>query len=125
MTLPSGNLKNMFDSKDNLIAGSYYQNNYTQEENQKFTAQFDAITRAMVECLDQGLSADSEQMQSQVKKHYEFCLQFWKPNRESYKSLALSYILPSPYRDSYEGYREGLGQYIYEAVVSFADRELN
>lgn len=125
MTLPSGNLKNMFDSKDNLIAGSYYQNNYTQEENQKFTAQFDAITRAMVECLDQGLSADSEQMQLQVKKHYEFCLQFWKPNRESYKSLALSYILPSPYRDSYEGYREGLGQYIYEAVASFADRELS
>lgn len=125
MTLPSGNLKNMFDSKDNLIAGSYYQNNYTQEENQKFTAQFDAITRAMVECLDQGLSADSEQMQSQVMKHYDFCLQFWKPNRESYKALALSYILPSPYRDSYEGYREGLGQYIYEAVVTFADRELS
>lgn len=125
MTLPSGNLENMFDSKDNLIAGSYYQNNYSQEENQEFAAQFDAITRAMVECLDQGLSADSEQMQQQVRKHYEFCLQFWKPNRESYKSLALSYILPSPYRDAYENYREGLGQYIYEAVVSFADREIS
>jgi hypothetical protein len=38
----------VFDSKDNLIAGSYYQNNYSQEENQKFASQFDAITQQMV-----------------------------------------------------------------------------
>ena len=115
----------MFDSKDNLIAGSYYQNNHTNEENQQFAKQFDAITQEMVSCLNSGLSPEDPKMQQQVKAHYEFCLLFWKPNRESYKSLALSYILPGPYRDSYEGYREGLGQYIYEAVVSFADRELS
>jgi hypothetical protein len=115
----------VFDSKDNLIAGSYYQNNYTNEENQQFAQQFDAITQEMVSCLNSGLLPEDPKMQQQVKAHYEFCLKFWKPNRESYKSLALSYILPGPYRDSYEGYREGLGQYIYEAVVSFADRELS
>lgn len=115
----------MFDSKDNLIAGGYYQNNFSQEENQQFASQFDAITQQMVSCLDQQLPAHSEPMQQTVRLHYEFCLKFWKPDRESYKSLALSYILPSPYRDSYEGYREGLGQYIYSAVVEFADRELS
>jgi hypothetical protein len=115
----------VFDSKDNLIAGSYYQNNYTNEENQQFAQQFDAITQEMVSCLNSGLLPEDPKMQQQVKAHYEFCLKFWKPNRESYKSLALSYILPGPYRDSYEAYREGLGQYIYEAVVSFADRELS
>lgn len=115
----------MFDSKDNLIAGSYYQNNFSHEENQQFASQFDAITKQMVSCLDQQLPAHSEPMQRAVRSHYEFCLKFWKPDRESYKSLALSYILPSPYRDSYEGYREGLGQYIYNAVVEFADRELS
>lgn len=115
----------MFDDKNNLIAGSYYQNNYTQEENQKFASQFDAITQEMVSYLDQGLAAEAAEMQQAVRKHYEFCLQFWKPNRESYKSLALSFILPSPYRDTYEGYREGLGQYIYNGMVEFADRELS
>ncbi len=115
----------MFDSKDNLIAGSYYQNNYSQEENQKFASQFDAITQQMVACLDQRLPASSELMQQAVRAYFEFCLKFWTPNRDSYKSLALSYILPSPYRDTYEGYREGLGQYVYEAVVVFADRELS
>ena len=114
----------MFDSKDNLLVGSYYQNNHTQEENQKFASQFDAITVQMVNCLDQNLPAESEQMQQAVKQHYEFCLQFWKPDRESYKSLAMSYILPTDYKDTYEGYRTGLGQYIYNAVGVFADREL-
>lgn len=115
----------MFDSKDNLIAGSYYQNYYTNEENQQFAREFDAITKEMANCLEAGISAEDSKMQEQVKAHYEFCLKFWKPNRESYKSLALSFILPSPYRDTYEGYRQGLGQYIYEAMVSFADRELS
>ncbi len=115
----------MFDSKDNLITGSYYQNNYSQEENQKFASQFESITHKMVACLDQSLPASSEQMQQAVKEHFDFCLQFWTPDKESYKSLALSYILPTPYKETYEGYREGLGQYIYEAVVEFADRELS
>ncbi len=115
----------MFDSKDNLIAGAYYQNNYTSEENQQFAHEFDAITKQMVNCLEAGLTPEDTKMQEQVRAHYEFCLKFWKPNRESYKSLALSFILPSPYRDTYEGYRQGLGQYIYEAMVSFADRELS
>jgi hypothetical protein len=60
----------------------------------------------MLDCLDKGLTPVDETMQQQVRKHFEFCLQFWAPNRESYKSLALSYIFPSPYRDSYEGYRK-------------------
>jgi hypothetical protein len=114
----------MFDSQNNLIAGSLYQNNFSQEENQKFTSQFDAITQQMIACLDQNLPANSEQMQQAVKQHYEFILRFWAPDRESYKSLAMNYILPTPYKETYEGYREGLGQYIYEAVVDFADREL-
>jgi len=115
----------VFDSKDNLIAGAYYQNNYSTEENQQFAREFDAITKQMVNCLDAGLTSEDSKMQEQVRAHYEFCLRFWEPNRESYKSLALSFILPSPYRDTYEGYRQGLGQYIYEATVSFADRELS
>jgi hypothetical protein len=115
----------VFDSKDNLITGSYYQNNHSQEENQKFASQFEAITQKMVACLDESLPADSEQMQQAVREHFDFCLQFWTPNKESYKSLALSYILPTPYKETYEGYREGLGQYIYNAVVEFADRELS
>ncbi|MFM1784249.1 MAG: hypothetical protein RLZZ579_526 [Actinomycetota bacterium] len=78
----------------------------------------------MVDCMEQELAFDSEQMQQAVRKHYEFCLRFWKPERESYKALAMSYILPTGYKDTYEGYKLGLGKYIYEAVVYFADNNL-
>ena len=109
----------------NFIAGSYYQNNYTQEQNNQFAVQFDAITLEMVEALDSGEGFNSAKMQDAVQKHYDFCLQFWTPNRESYKSLAMSYVLPTGFRETYEGYREGLGKYIYDAVCHFADNRLS
>ena len=111
--------------QNNFIAGSYYQNNYSNEQNQQFTKEFNAITEQMVSCLDQALTADSDEMQQAVRKHYEFCLRFWQPNRESYKSLAMSFVLPTGYRETYEGFREGLGKYIYDAAVIFADKNLD
>lgn len=113
-----------FDSNNQIISGSYYQNNYSQEENKKFTAQFEAITLKMVACLDQSQSVDSEQMQAAVQEHFDFCMQFWRPTKEAYKSLAMSFVLPTGYNETYEGYREGLGKYIYEAMVHFADTRL-
>ena len=111
--------------QNNFIAGSYYQNNYSNEQNQQFTKEFNAITEQMVSCLDQSLTADSAEMQQAVRKHYEFCLKFWQPDRESYKSLAMSFVLPTGYRETYEGFREGLGKYIYDAAVIFADKNLD
>jgi len=111
--------------QNNFIAGSYYQNNYSNEQNQQFTKEFNAITEQMVSCLDQDLSADSAEMQQAVQEHYEFCRRFWQPDRESYKSLAMSFVLPTGYRETYEGFREGLGKYIYDAAVIFADKNLD
>jgi hypothetical protein len=110
---------------ESFVAGSYYQNNYSKEQNQQYAAQFDAITLEMVQHLDAGLSYDSIEMQSAVQKHYDFCLQFWTPNRETYKSLAMSYVLPTGFNETYEGYRKGLGKYIYDAACHFADTNLS
>ena len=109
---------------DDYIHGSYYQNDYTKEQNQQFAVQFDAITLQMVAALDQGLESSSEQMQQAVHQFYEFTCQFWTPSREAWKSLAMSYVLPTGYRDTYEGYREGLGKYVYDAVCHYADTNL-
>ena len=110
--------------QNSFISGSYYQNDFTKEQNSQFTREFSAITQKMAGCLDQGLAASSEQMQQAVQEHYNFCLKFWTPTREAYKSLAMSYVLPTDYRDSYESVREGLGKYIYDAVIEFADQNL-
>ncbi len=101
-----------------------YVNNFSEAENKQFTAVFGEITQGFKAAMEQGLAAEDDSVQELVRKHYEFCLQFWKPNRESYKALAMSYILPSPYQESYESVAKGLGKYHYDAIVTFADKNL-
>ena len=106
------------------IHSERYQNNYTKEENQKFTVAFAEITNAFAAKMAEGIPASDESVQALVKRHFDFCSQFWSPNKEAYKSLAMSYILPSPYRDSYESVAEGLGKYHYDAIVIWVDKNL-
>ncbi len=106
------------------IHSEQYQNNYSKEEEQKFTQVFGEMTSEFAGKMAEGLHASDESVQALVKQHYEFILQFWTPNKEAYKSLAMMYILPSPYRDSYEEVAKGLGKYHYDAVCIWADKNL-
>lgn len=101
-----------------------YSNNYSAAENEKFTAEFGAITDAFKVQMQAGVPATDVSVQDLVRQHYEFCLQFWKPTRAAYKSLAMSYIMPSPYRDSYENVAAGLAKYHYDAIATWADQNL-
>lgn len=103
---------------------SYYQNNYTKAENQRFTEQFGALTNEFKLQMLAGSEPSDPDVQQLVAQHYEFCLQFWKPNRETYISLATSYLLPSPYRDSYESVASGLAKFHYDAIVIWANHNL-
>lgn len=103
---------------------SKYVNTYSDEDNASFMAQFGAITQQFVDAMNSGLSPADDTVQSAVKAHYEFCCKFWTPTRSAYKSLGLSYVLPTPYRQAYENVKEGLGQYTYDAVVLWADAHL-
>ena len=106
------------------IHSEQYQNNYSKEEEQKFTQIFGELTSEFAAKMTEGVHASDESVQELVKKHYDFILQFWTPNKEAYKSLAMTYILPSPYRDSYEEVAQGLGKYHYDAVCIWADKNL-
>jgi len=75
--------------------------------------------------MSEGLTPESDAVQLLVKEHYDFCLQFWTPTKEAYKSLALSYILPSPYRDAYEDVALGLGKFHYDAILVWAEKNLS
>ena len=101
-----------------------YVNNFSEVENRQFTEIFSGITSAFANAMDQQLSPESAEVQNLVRQHYDFCLRFWKPDRESYKALAMSYILPSEYRDHYESVKTGLGKFHYDAIVHFADNNL-
>jgi hypothetical protein len=104
--------------------GGQYVNNYSEAENRAFAERFSLITESFAKAMQAGISPATEEVQQLVQAHYEFCLQFWKPSREAYKSLSLSYLLPSPYRDAYEAVASGLGKYHYDAIVIWADANL-
>jgi hypothetical protein len=106
------------------IHSGRFTNDYTEAQNKSFTEAFGAITTAMAEAMTEELPPSSDRVQQLIKQHYDFCLQFWKPTREAYKSLAMSYILPSEYRDTYEAVAPGLGKYHYDAIVVWADENL-
>ncbi len=106
------------------IHSEQYQNNHAKEEVQKFTQVFSELTSEFASKMAEGVHASDESVQELVRRHYEFTLQFWTPDKEAYKSLAMTYILPSPYRDSYEEVARGLGKYHYDAVCIWADKNL-
>ena len=106
------------------IHSEQYQNRQTKEEVQKITQAFGELTLEFAAKLAEGVPASDESVQELVKRHYEFTLQFWTPDKEAHKSLAMTYILPSPYRDHYEEVATGLGKYHYDAVCIWADKNL-
>ena len=101
-----------------------YANNFDKEQNQQFTAQFGELTQKFKDAMNAGISAGDPLVQDLVREHYDFCLQFWTPSRDAYKSLAMSYLMPSPYRDSYEAVAKGLAKYHYDAIVTWAVNNL-
>lgn len=103
---------------------SQYNQNYTKEEQANFKEEFSNLTNEFIEAKKSGKLPSDSDVQALVKKHYDFVTKFWTPDRESYKNLAMSYILPTPYRDTYEEFDKGLGKYTYDAVVIWADSNL-
>ena len=106
------------------IHAGQYQNNYTEQQTNQFTLEFSEITKSFAEAMNQGINPANPEVQELVKKHYDFVSKFWTPSKEAYKSLAMSYILPSPYKDTYEAVAIGLGKYHYDAIQIWAEKNL-
>ncbi|MEY4450969.1 MAG: hypothetical protein RLZZ380_90 [Actinomycetota bacterium] len=106
------------------IHANQYQGNYTEAQTNQFTLEFTEITKSFAEAMAQGVNPADNKVQELVKKHYAFVSKFWTPTKESYKSLAMSYLLPSPYKDSYEAVAIGLAKYHYDAIQIWAEKNL-
>ena len=115
----------MREFEPNQQHSGLYANNFSREQNQAFTEAFSAITEGFRAAMLAGTLVSDDSVQDLVKRHYDFCAQFWTPSRDAYKSLATSYLLPTPYRESYESLESGLAKYHYDAMVFWADRNLD
>jgi hypothetical protein len=51
--------------------------------------------------------------------------QFWTPNKQAYKALALSYVLDPEFEATYEAFEPGLAAYLKRAIEIWADEYLS
>ena len=110
--------------EDSFLSGSSHGKNINSEQRSQYEQVFAQITERMADFMTQGISPESEEMQQAVEDHYNFVSQFWSPDQKAYKSLALSYVVPSEYNEHYENVSEGLANYIYQAITFYADNNL-
>lgn len=103
----------------------HFQNKYSEQENKQFAQQFSEITGEMFELMKAGALASDAKCQDIVSKHYKFITQFWKPNKQAYKSLAMMYVLPSDYKAFYDKYDKDFGSFTYQAISIWADNNLD
>lgn len=98
---------------------------YTEDQQALYKAQHDAIANAIAEQKRKGALYNDVDVQKLIADHYAFVKQFWTPNKQAYKSLALTYVLDPAFEATYESYEPGLAAYIKKAIEVWADQNLN
>jgi len=97
----------------------------SDEKYNEYAAGHDHIAKNIAALMNGGHGIESTEVQHWIGKHYEFCCQFWVPNRIAYKSLALTYTLDPAFKATYEAYEIGLASFIQKAINLWADQNLN
>lgn len=97
---------------------------YTEEQQASFEVQHDAIAEAIADQKRKGAPFRDLDVQKLITDHYAFVKQFWTPNKQAYKSLALAYVLDPAFEATYESFEPGLAKYIKSAIEVWADTNL-
>ncbi len=113
----------MFERESRQIQG--INDAYSAEEQAEYKAQHDAIATEVARLMTEGKENTDQLVQDQIKKHYEFVCQFWKPSKTAYKSLALTYVLDPAFEATYESFAPGLAKYIKSAIEIWSDQNLS
>jgi hypothetical protein len=98
---------------------------YTEDQQAQYKAQHDAIANAIAEQKRKGSLYNDVDVQKLIADHYAFVKQFWTPNKQAYKSLALTYVLDPAFEATYESFEPGLAAFIKKAIEIWADQNLD
>ena len=85
----------------------------------------DVIFRELVECMEKGLNASSDQVQVIIKKHHCFTEQLHTATKEVYKALAQLYLEHPEFRKQLDLIHLELAVFMAEAMRIFAQRKLS
>jgi len=85
--------------------------------------EFNGICQELVAAMKRQRPAASTEVQSIIRRHYEWLKQFWTPTRESYAGHS-QLIEDSDLRKAYEAHDPKLPQFAAAAIRAFAEVEL-
>ena len=97
--------------------------NWTKANWQKSGEAFYAICEDLVSAMKQNRPEQSPQVQSIIRRHYDWLKQFWTPTRESYAGHS-QLIVDSDLRKAYEAHDPNLPEFAAGAMRVFAEVEL-
>ena len=100
--------------------------NWKKAEWNKSSQEWNSICMDLAKLLERQLSVDSQEVQTVIRRHYEWLKHFWTPNRESYTGLGLGYTA-FEWKKAFQAYDSNhprLAEFLAKAMKAFADREL-
>ncbi len=96
---------------------------YTKADWQRFKDESDAISAAIVNAMDAGLPAGSVDAMDAVERHrLQIDTRFYPCSYEMHCGLAEMYMADQRFKANYEKVREGMAQYVHDAILANAAR---
>jgi len=98
---------------------------WTKQQYGEAQAAGEEINTRLVQLIERGASADSEEVQEVVDMHYQWIQQFWQPDAESYPQLGELYCDHEGFREYFAKYHQDLAQFLAKAMRIYAMTRLS
>ncbi len=110
--------------KDHITESKNKIKHWTKTDWDKRGAEFDSICKELTSLLEKKYKPNAPEVQTIIKRHYEWIKNFWTPNKESYAGLGQVYASPE-WQTRFIPYHEKLGQFFADAMQVFASNTLS
>lgn len=92
----------------------------TDAEKRAIQERFETVVTRLAGLLDEGVPTDDPRTLDAVGEHYGWVSTFWTPDAEAYAGLGRLYVDDPRFREVYDGTREGLADYLSDAMTAYA-----
>lgn len=110
---------------DNFAESQRRMAKLTLQEQRAIFAQHGEIAVALTMFMAEGAEPHSEAVQQVIDLHYRWICNFWTPDVTAYIALGQMYVDDERFRATYEGFGEGLAEFIRRGILHYAASKLS
>lgn len=96
----------------------------TKEQQQAVFEQGNQNHIDLAELFKAGLTADEDEVQAVIAKHYKWICEFWTPNKDSYIGLGEMYVSDPRFTATYGKFAPGMAVFMRDAMRVWANANL-